>query len=487
MNLDKNNVIIDDRIPLLVDLDGAIVATDTLFETTILFLKKSPFMFFMLFVWLLRGKHVLKEELSKQTYLNIETLPYRQDVIDYLEQQFEQGRKIILLTGSWVDIGTRVANQFAFINDVIATDHEKNMTGHAKAQVAREIWGDRLFDYLGNEKKDLQVWKHARRAIVVGNKRLAKAAEDVTELEKFFPVEQLSPGTWLKAIRIHQWAKNVLIFVPLLTSHSLFKPEAIVSSLIAYFSFCTVASATYLLNDLLDLESDRKHSIKKHRPLAAGKMNILQATLSGIALLSTGIILAILYLDMYFLLILLGYLTLTILYSFILKHVQTADVISLASLFTLRITAGAAAIGVPLSFWLLCFSMFLFLSLAMVKRVSELIHVEKHSGGELQEVSGRDYLTADIVVLQSLGGASGFMSVLVFALYINSDQVTKMYNNPELLWLVIPVVGYWVMRIWIVTARGQMDEDPISFAIRDKQSWLTTMVLLLIFALAVIL
>jgi len=487
MNPDNNNEVIDDGIPLLVDLDGAIIATDTLFETIILFLKKSPYKFFMLFVWLLRGKHVLKEELSKRTHLNVETLPYRQDVIDYLEQQFKQGRKIILLTGSWVDIARRVANQFAFISDLIATNHERNMTGHAKAQIAREMWGDRLFDYLGNEKKDLHIWKIARRAIVVGNERLANAAGDVTQLEKFFPVEPLSPKTWLKAIRIHQWAKNVLVFVPLFTSHSLFKPDAVVSALIAYFSFCTVASATYLLNDLLDLESDRKHSIKKYRPLAAGKMSMLQGILTGIVLLSTGIILTILYLNMYFLLVLLIYLTLTILYSFILKHVQTADVISLASLFTLRVIAGAVVIGVPLSFWLLCFSMFLFLSLAMIKRVSELIHAEKQSGGELQKVSGRDYLTADIVVLQSLGGASGFLSVLVFAQYINSDQVVKMYSSPEFLWLVIPVLGYWVMRIWIMAARGQIDEDPISFAIRDKQSWLTTAALFLIFVLAAVL
>jgi len=487
MNSDNSNEIFDNNIPLLVDLDGAILATDTLFETTILFLKKSPFIFFMLFIWLLKGKHVLKEELSKRTHLNVETLPYRQDVIDYLEQQSKQGRKIILCTGSWVGIGQRVANQFAFISDVIATNHDGNLTGRAKAKIAKEMWGERLFDYMGNEKKDLQIWKIARRAIVVGNEHLARAAKDVTELEKVFPLEPLSLRIWLKAIRIHQWTKNFLIFVPLLTSHSIFKPEAVISALIAYFSFCTVASASYLLNDFLDLESDRVHSTKKHRPLAAGIMSIPQGIHTGIVLLSVGIILAILYLNVYFLFVLLGYLTLTVLYSFVLKRLQTADVISLASLFTLRIIAGAVAIGVVLSFWLLCFSMFLFLSLAMVKRVSELIHVEKQSGSESQKVTGRDYLTADIVVLQSLGGASGFMSVLVFALYINSEQVVKMYSSPEFLWLVVPVVGYWVMRIWITAARGQMDDDPVSFAIQDKQSWLTTAVLFLIFALAAVL
>lgn len=486
MNPDKHHKIQDEEIPLLVDLDGSLVATDTLFETTLLFLKRSPFMFFMLFIWLFRGKQVLKEELFKRTDLNVETLPYRQDVIDYLEQQSERGRKIILLTGSWDDIARRVASQFTFISDVIATNHEQNLTGQAKAQIAREMWGEQLFDYLGNEKKDLQIWKIARKAIVVGDASLAQAAGKLAELEMFFRVEPLGIQTWLKAIRIHQWAKNALIFVPLLTSHSMLIAKLDVSALLAYFSFCIVASATYLLNDLLDLDADRKHHVKKYRPLAAGKMGIFKATLAGMVLLSTGIITAIIYLNTYFLLILLIYLTLTVLYSFVLKHLQSADVISLASLFTLRIIAGAAAIEVPLSFWLLCFSMFLFLSLAMIKRVAELIHLEKDIGGKSHIVSGRDYLTADIVVLQSLGGASGFISVLVFALYINSEHVVKMYKNPEVLWLVIPVLGYWITRIWITATRGQVDEDPVSFAIKDRQSWLTVIVLLLIFVLAAV-
>ena len=182
MNPDRNNIIQDEEIPLLVDLDGSLVATDTLFETTLLFLKRSPFMFFMLFIWLFRGKQVLKEELFKRTDLNVETLPYRQDVIDYLEQQSERGRKIILLTGSWDDIARRVASQFSFISDVIATNHEQNLTGQAKAQIAREMWGEQLFDYLGNEKKDLQIWKIARKAIVVGDASLAQAAGKLAEL-----------------------------------------------------------------------------------------------------------------------------------------------------------------------------------------------------------------------------------------------------------------------------------------------------------------
>jgi 4-hydroxybenzoate polyprenyltransferase len=213
-------------------------------------------------------------------------------------------------------------------------------------------------------------------------------------------------------------------------------------------------------------------------------MGILQGVVTAAILLCIGILLAISFLNLYFLLVLLGYLAITILYSFMLKQLQTVDVITLASLYTIRIVAGAAAIGVALSFWLLCYSMFLFLSLAIVKRVSELIHVEKQKGHASEHISGRGYFTSDIVVLQSLGGASGFMSVLVIALYINSDQVVKMYSSPEILWLVIPVVGYWVMRIWIIAARGQLNEDPISFAIRDRNSWVTAFLLVLFFVMA---
>jgi len=484
MNAVSKDIKDDKQIPLLVDMDGALIATDTLYEMTLLFVKQSPLKIFMLFIWLARGKQVLKEELSERTNLNVDTLPYRQQVIDYLRSQSEQGRKIILLTGSWGDVAKRVAGRFDFISDVVATNRQQNMTGQTKAEYARRTWGEQSFDYLGNEKKDLHVWKYTRRAIVVGAQSLAETAAKVSQLEQVFAVESAGVMTWLKAIRIHQWAKNMLVFVPLLTSHSLFKPELVMNALLAYLSFCTVASATYLLNDLLDLESDRKHHTKRNRPLAAGRLTIMQGVTAGVVLFCLGLYLAIQFTNTLFLLFLLIYLTLTIMYSFVLKHLQSADVISLASLFTLRIIAGAAAISVPLSFWLLCFSMFLFLSLAMIKRVSELIHLQRQTENPSQQVAGRDYLTADIVVLQSLGGAAGLMSVLIFALYVNSDQVVTMYSTPELLWLVIPVVGYWITRIWIAATRGEIDEDPVSYALHDMQSWLTVGILLLLFFLA---
>ncbi|NNC98742.1 MAG: UbiA family prenyltransferase [Gammaproteobacteria bacterium] len=473
--------------PLLVDLDGTLIKTDTLLETAVLYVKENPLQSFRMFAWLLRGKQVLKMELANRVRLNVESLPCNEEVVDYLQLQYKFGRKIVLCTGTWIGLARKIAARFPFIENVIATDSNTNLTGGTKAQWIRQQLGERGYDYIGNEPKDMAVWKLARKALVVGSPDLAEAASRVSALEKHFPDHNNKIRNWLKAIRIHQWAKNGLIFVPLLVSQSFMHFEAVTSALVAFLSFGFCASATYLLNDLADLESDRKHSIKKARPLAAGLIPIQHAIAAIAVLLLLGLGTSILFLNSGFFLVLSGYLTLTILYSFRLKQVQTVDVIVLASLFTTRVVAGAAAIGVFVSFWLLSFSMFLFLSLAMVKRVSELIHVEKDSHGEMEKISGRGYFTADIVVLQSLGGTAGFMSVLVLALYINSPEVMKLYRLPEILWIVVPLIGYWIMRIWIITARGQMNEDPISYAIRNKNSWFVATAILLVMIAAIIL
>jgi len=473
------------NIPLLVDLDGALIRTDTLFETTIIFLKENPLSFYLLFVWFLKGKQVLKRELARRTELNVDSLPVNNEVFQYLEQQHQNGRKIVLCTGSWFEIAEKIAQRFPFVDQIIATDDQRNLTGSVKAENATQLWGKHNYDYLGNEDKDMVVWKSARRALVVGDNDLGSAAGQVAEVEKHFIVDRVGIKTWVKAIRVHQWAKNGLLFVPLLVSQKFLQYDAVLEVMLAYISFCLCASATYLLNDLMDLESDRKHAIKKSRPLAAGLIAIPNAVVVIVLLLMIGLGLPLLLLNTAFFVALLCYLTLTILYSFRLKRLQTVDVIVLASLFTIRVVAGAVVIDVILSFWLLSFSMFMFLSLALVKRVSELIHVEKGSKKRSKKISGRGYFTADIVILQSLGGTAGFMSVLVFALYINSPEVVKLYRQPEVLWFMVPVIGYWIMRIWIITARGEMDEDPISYAIKNKNSWAVALITLLVLAIAI--
>lgn len=472
-------------VPLLVDVDGSLIRTDTLFETLLLVLKASPWLIFMMPFWLLKSRQFLKEQLAKRSSLKVALLPYRADVISYLEDQFTtHKRKIILCTGSWHQIADDIGALYPWVDSVVATTADKNLTGKNKAQWAVNTFGERGFDYLGNEEKDLALWKVSRHALVVGSDKLAKKAAKVTVVEKKFPVAVASFKVWLKAIRIHQWAKNALVFVPIIVAHEL-SVNNFLQVTLAFFSLGLCASATYLLNDMFDLEADRQHRVKSNRPLAAGLISIPAGVLAGTLLMVSGLLVA-LTINVYFVASLLIYLLLTVLYSFRLKKLQTIDVIVLACLFTIRVIAGGMAIGVQPSFWLLCFSMFIFLSLALVKRVAELIRVEQFSS-DAKVLKGRGYYSADIVILQSLGGASGFLAVFVFALYINSPEVASMYHLPELLWLMCPVLGYWVMRIWMLTARNQMNEDPISFAVTDRNSWLAFLLMGGVMALAIML
>jgi 4-hydroxybenzoate polyprenyltransferase len=279
--------------------------------------------------------------------------------------------------------------------------------------------------------------------------------------------------TWVRALRLHQWAKNLLLFLPLITSHRIFDIDALVPTTIGFLCMGLCASGTYLLNDLFDLDADRSHKRKRNRPLASGALSIRSGLVGSVVLVGAALFLGWALLPLSFFGALTAYLLFTLLYSFRLKRFASLDVIMLAGLFTLRIIAGAAAAEVVLSFWLLAFSMFIFLSLAVVKRVSELVQLREREleEGRPVEVKGREYATSDLTILQALGACSGYLSVLVLALYINSDDVAVLYGTPELLWLVAPILLLWVTRIWIVTARGYMDEDPIFFAIKDPETW----------------
>lgn len=456
--------------PLLVDLDGSLINSDTLYENAILLLKNKPWLVFKLIYWAALGKQVLKGRLYNTVSLNIEALPYRDDVISYLFEEKSRGRSIILCTGCWHALAQKIGDKIGIFDEIIATTESVNLTGKNKAELALSKYGEKGFSYLGNEYKDIHIWRHAESAILVGPESLEKQVEPISPIEKSLPQPKLNLKKILKAIRIHQWSKNALLFVPLLMAHKFTEVESVVSVIFAFLAFGLCASSTYLLNDLLDLEADRNHHTKKKRPLASGVLSIPQGIVLCAGLMTLGVIIA-LTINILFLVTLAGYLILTILYSFKLKQLQTVDVISLASLFTIRVIAGGAAAEVYLTFWLLSFSMFLFLSLAIVKRVSELINTSRTSSGEDKKIQGRGYFYSDLVILECLGASAGFLAVLVMAFYINSDDVVNLYKYPQVLWLICPIIGYWIMRIWMLTARGQMNEDPISFAITDRNSW----------------
>lgn len=285
---------------------------------------------------------------------------------------------------------------------------------------------------------------------------------------------------WLRAIRPMQWSKNLLLLVPLLTSHE-FNYPTFARVALAFVAFGCVASATYVLNDIRDRESDRRHPRKRRRPFAAGELPVTHGVVAIAVLIFVGLVLAAGVSDP-FLLTLLAYLTLTTLYSLWLKQLALIDVLVLAGLYNIRIIAGAAAIGVPMSAWLLAFSAFIFFSLALVKRDAELADLSRR--GEA-DTTGRDYHVNDYPMLSTMGIASGYMAVVVLAMFINTPAVRMRYSEPLVLGLLCPAILYWISRLWLQTGRGEMLDDPVLWCLKDPVTWLVvaTMVVITIVAI----
>ena len=468
---------------LAVDLDGSLAKTDLLHECFIKALYATPWILFLVPLWLLQGKTKLKQELTRRANLNVDSLPFDEDLIAYLEAEKAKSREIILCTGSWHTLAEQVCEKFSFFSGYYGSDESGNLTGSNKAKLLVEKYGENNFSYVGNENKDLKSWVKADSAVVVSNSMsLTETTTKSCPVEKTIIREKPSLKVINKQIRIHQWVKNVLVFVPLITSHQAGNIELFISCILAFFAYSFCASATYILNDLSDLESDRKHHKKCFRPLASGALSITQGLLISAILLAASFIISY-FLPVWFFLSLILYIVITLSYSFKLKRLQTVDITVLASLYTLRIISGAAAISVLPSFWLLAFSMFVFLCLAIIKRLSE-IYKSKDTQDENYKLSGRGYYLNDFPVLMSLASTSGMLSVLVFAMYINSPEVAALYAEPYALWLICPLLGYWIIRIIIMASRGEIDEDPIVFAIKDKRSWVTGFIILLIILLS---
>ncbi len=467
-------------IPLVVDLDGTLIHSDLLIESALQLLHKKPWMLFSLLYWLLQGKACLKRMIANRVRLDAETLPYNTKLCEWLRQQ-RGTRRLILSTASDALLVSTVAEHTALFDEVITSDGITNNAGKKKASTLLSRFGAGGFDYVGNTKQDLPVWRQARHAIVVGNsRRLVKQASAVSTVTATFPVANSSPRVWGRALRLHQWIKNLLIFIPLLAAH-LVDSTALLHSLSAFLIFGLCASSVYLLNDLLDLQADRRHHTKRHRPFAAGALPLLVGILLSPILTIIAFLLALL-IGAKFALALASYYLLTLGYSSYFKRKVMLDVVVLAGLYTMRILAGSAAIDVIPSFWLLAFSMFIFLSLAMLKRYTELIALR--SQGSIM-TKGRGYHVDDIPLIQSLGGASGYLAVLVLALYIDSTTSQALYHRPHALWLICPIMLYWISRAWVIAHRGAMHDDPVIFAIKDQVSRLlvAAMVIVVIFAI----
>lgn len=454
-------------LPLIVDLDGTLIFTDMLHESALKVFGNNPLATLRIPYWLSRGKAVLKECLAHRVEIDSSTLPYNYVLLDWLKQQHEQGRKLILCTASHITIATAISNHLGIFDEVMASDGNINLSGERKAKTLEERFGKAGFDYVGNSSADLAVWKCARRAIVVNaSADVSQKASQYCEVEQTFPSPIRTLKTCGRVLRVHQWLKNLLLFIPLFAAHQLTNSGAWFALILAFFSFSLCASSVYITNDLLDLENDRQHPRKRKRPFA-----------SGVVPIWTGVILApiLLFLSFWlativgstFVKCLAFYFVLTCAYSWGLKRLILVDCITLAILYTVRVIAGAGAANMSLSFWLLAFCGFLFLSLAFVKRYAEL-ELQLHKGK--QKVNGRGYYTTDAPLIQTLGIASGFATAVVLALYLNSEAVLKLYQTAELVWGAVPILLFWISWMWMQAHRGNMHDDPLVFAVKDKAS-----------------
>lgn len=453
------------RVPLCVDLDGTLIKSDVLVEGYLRCVKLSFLNIFLSLAWLLQGKAHLKAEIARRVSLDAALFPVNSEFLAWLQTEHRQGRRLILCTAANEIDAKKIAAHYGIFESVISSDGQRNLSGATKAAVLVKEFGEHGFDYAGNEMKDLHVWRVARQAVVVApTAQLRRNLGGVPRLERAF--QDTQDRQWLRALRVHQWTKNVLVFVAALASHRIFEAHVALASLLAFLWFGLCASGTYLINDLLDLDSDRQHARKRTRPLASGVLPLTHGIVGAAVLITAAFIGSYLSLGVWFTAVLFIYLVSTLWYSFALKRIAMVDALSLAGLYTVRVIAGGAAIAVMPSFWLLAFSMFIFLSLAMVKRYTELRSVQA-AGRSV--AAGRGYTTEDLPLMLSCGISSGFVCVLVLALYVNVGA-NQLYRHPHALWMLCPLLLYWICRVWRKTHRGELHDDPVVFALRDKPS-----------------
>lgn len=455
--------------PLCVDLDGTLVRTDTLWETVLQLVKQSPLAIITLLIAYIRGgRSGFKSTAVDQLVIDPATLPYHPDVVEQVREARHQGRPVLLVTGANQRLAQAVADHVGLFDEVIGSQPGSNNTGTDKADELARRYGEKQFDYFGNSSTDLKVWEKSAAAYVVGSKTLADKAARLCPVAAHFPAATVSRQKSLKkALRPHQWVKNVIIFLPAIASHRLAEPTVILHAILAFIAFSLCASGLYVMNDLLDLPSDRRHPSKCRRPFAAGNLPLSWGVALCPALLLAAFCIC-LFLPIRFAAVLAIYILLTTSYSFHFKSRVLIDVFFLASLYTIRLIAGHEASRIAYSHWLTGFSIFFFLSLALIKRGSELVLMR--NSGKLK-TEGRGYQTSDVATICNLGMVSGGLAVLYLAMYISSPEVHKLYENPDLLLGFCPLLFYWIGRLWLIVDRGLMHHDPVVFAIKDRVSY----------------
>ena len=452
---------------LCVKLEDTLILTNPLLESILLLVKLNPLFLLRIPLWLCWGLAVLKAEVASRATPDPDLLPYNHELIAWLKAERTAGRTIWLCADSDELLATRIAQHLGLFDGVLASNRNINLGTLAKASRLVTQFGAGGFDYCGNERNELLIWKQARNAMIVrGDGQMAEQTGQYVPTLKVSSPRPNRLKAFFRALRPHQWAKNGLVIVPLLAAQHVNNPSAVLLAVLAVVAFCLCASSVYVLNDLLDLAADRVNPRKCKRPFAAGHLPLSAGFIMAPALLGLAFGIAAL-LPAYFGAVLGGYYALTLAYSFALKGQVLIDALVLACLYTLRIVAGAAAVDVPLSFWMLLFSVFLFLSLAFVKRYAELDALRRK---DWLQAAGRGYEVRDLPILQSLGCASGYLSVLVLALYVDSPEIKALYSHPKNIWVLCVLLLFWISRVWMVAQRGAMHDDPVVFALKDKAS-----------------
>jgi 4-hydroxybenzoate polyprenyltransferase/phosphoserine phosphatase len=470
---------------LCTDLDGTILVGDCFWDSLAALLGTHLWYVFLIPLWLLRGRAALKQEIARRVKLNVANLPARTEVVDFLRKEKSDGRQLILATGADMKIAKAVADHLGIFDFVLASDGVTNLTREKKLLAIQEIVGEKSFDYIGNGWDDVPVWKAARTALVVkpGARLLGKLRKTARVGEVFQGREESFASLW-QSFRPQHWVKNLLVFVPIVMAHELRDSARLTQVLIAFASFSLTASGVYILNELLDVEDDRHHPEKKDRPFASGKVPLWVGFSLAPVLFAAGLVMAAESTSKSLLELIAVYVIATTIYSVYAKRVPILDVLFLAGLYLLRILGGGVSANVLVSPWLLAFSMFLLLSLAFTKRHAELI-VQTNSNGEAaSRESKRGYRLQDLDLVTQFGVSSGYLSVLVLALYVNGREVTALYRHPQAIWMACPLLLFWISRIWFLANRGKLTEDPVVFAARDPVSYILGLCLVLILLVA---
>jgi 4-hydroxybenzoate polyprenyltransferase len=450
---------------LCVDLDGTLVKSDTLWDSVLCLLRHRPLAFFSMLGWMLHGKAAFKTHVTAAVQLEVNHLPWNRPLLQFLEREHATGRELYLATAADGSLARRIAAHFGFFTGVLASDGSTNLAGKNKLRAFQQRFPQ--FDYIGNAPPDLPLLAHSQTPMLANptlGLRLRLALHRIRPARVFNDSPPLH-RILIKCLRLHQWAKNILIFLPLLLGHHI-TVAGYTAAVAAFFSFSLCASSTYIVNDLLDIEADRRHPRKRLRPFAAGDLSVVTGLILIAVLFSLSLFIAW-TLPWAFMRWLIIYTIATLAYSLHFKRMVLVDVIVLSMLYTMRLVAGSAATHVVISPWLAGFSIFFFLSLAMVKRFSELENLRARGNAPS---NGRGYLISDIEQIRSFGAASSFAAVMVFTLYINAMSESHLYRHPQFLWLLVPVLILWLCGVWLLASRGQLDEDPVIFAITDRRS-----------------